>query len=44
MQGTTNQIIPLYFCLWAWKKSKVGKRQVDTRNESLGAFWMLLPA
>jgi hypothetical protein len=40
----SSDVIALGFCLWGWMKSEVNIRKVDTAEELLLAFWMLLPA
>jgi len=40
----SSHVTALGLCLWGWMKSEVNKRKVDTPEELLLAFWMLLPA
>lgn len=40
----SSDVTALGFCLWGWIESKVNKTKVDTPEELLLAFWMLLPA
>jgi len=35
-------LTPLDFCLWGWMKSERYATKVDTSDELLFAFWMLL--
>jgi len=40
----SSDVTALGFCLLSWTKCEVNKRKVDTPNELLLAFCMLLPA
>ena len=39
----STDLTPVDFCWWGWMESEVYKRKVDTQDELLVAFWMLLP-
>jgi hypothetical protein len=40
----TPALTPFGFCLCGWMKSEVNKIKVDTPDELLLVFWMLLAA